>query len=114
MIQVTPANVQGRSLTSSERPFSLVNQQLAFRNRPPKFVGIRGKVGVQVGVQLTKSLYFGKVVPPLSGETQHSCGLAAHALYPHPGAERGNLYPHLWRLYPHADRCPLPQRLLPA
>ena len=41
-------NVQGRSLTSSERPFSLANQWLTVRERAQSSMCIQGKAGGQI------------------------------------------------------------------
>ena len=53
-VQFPTASVQWCSLKSSERHFYLVNQQFDFLGHPPRFMGIRGKVGCKWG-QLAKS-----------------------------------------------------------
>lgn len=83
-------DVQGRSPTSGERPFSLVNQWVTVCRRPERFPGSQAEAGEQTGEQNPKRVDWRRLFPRFRGE------ILAKPL----------------EVFPHVDRRTVPQRRL--
>ncbi len=60
--------VQGRSPTSGERPFSLVNQWVTVWRRPERSPGSQAEAGEQTGEQNPKRVDWRRLFPRFRGE----------------------------------------------
>lgn len=61
-------DVQGRSPTSGERPFSLVNQWVTVWRRPERSPGSQAEAGEQTGEQNPKRVDWRRLFPRFGGE----------------------------------------------